>query len=749
MNPAAGDTIRKILERARADGRHVLLETEGLSLLTAMGLNTPAHRFVEGSAEAAQFDFLGFPGERAVVKVISPEILHKSDVGGVAVVPKNGDSIVTAIRAMEASFSRNRVAGYTINEFVSYEPSLGNELLVGARWTEDFGPVVTFGPGGIYTEFLSANLRPERSIALLSPHLTASEDVARAIGDLAVTRILRGGLRGQKARIELQVLLDVIARFLQTACEFMPASIAEFEVNPLVVSGGRLVALDVLLKMPQGNPKPLAAPRPIHKLRNLLEPASAAIIGVSEKMNPGHIILNNLLREGFPADRIHIIKPGSDSIEGCRCYPDIASVPGTTDLFVLAIPAAQVASTLAELIETRKTEGIIVIPGGLEEKAGGSALIDRVRQVLASARATDWQGPVINGGNCLGIRSVPGRYDTMFIPQHKLGERTARAVSPIAFISQSGAFALAKSNKLSGVRSKYEISIGNQMDLTVADYLEYLKDDPGIEVFAVYVEGFKPLDGIRFLRAAHEITRSGRTVILYRAGRTAEGAKASASHTASIAGDYVVTRGLARSAGILVMDGIDDFEDLVRMFACLGNKPVAGFGLGAVSNAGFECVAVADNLGAFRLLPFRETTAGRLQEAFGKARIDQLVDVHNPVDLTPIADDAAYEAVFRAVLEDDNVDAGLLGIVPMTPALNTLPAGGAHHEDFSREESIVSRAIRIREEIAKPWVAVVDGGPSYDAMARRLEENGIPTFRTADRALRIFNLFCTERMRQK
>ena len=275
----------------------------------------------------------------------------------------------------------------------------------------------------------------------------------------------------------------------------------------------------------------------------------------------------------------------------------------------------------------------------------------------------------------------------------------------------------------------------------------HLKDDSEIRVFAVYVEGFKPLDGIRFLRAAREITESGRTVILYRAGRTAEGARATASHTASIAGDYAVTRELAKSAGVIVVESVDDFEDLVRLFAFLEDKSVGGFRLGAMSNAGFECVAVADNLGNLSLFPFCESTASRLRESFARVRIEQLVDVHNPIDLTPIADDEAYEAVFRAIMDDGNVDVGLLGIVPMTPALNTLPPGQGHREDHAREDSIVSRAIRMKSEIPKAWVAVVDGGPSYDAMARRLEEGGVPAFRTADRALRIFNLFCAEQLR--
>lgn len=745
MNQSPGAGIQSILDGALADGRDVLLETEGLALLNAAGFEVPRHVFVAGSARP--LDLAQFEGDRVVVKVISFEILHKSDVGGVAIVPNQPESVAEAIRSMESKFVRNKVAGYTINEFVKYDPSLGNELLLGARWTNDFGSVVTFGPGGIYTEFLASNLRPDRSVALLSPQLAQGHRIEEAIGELAVTKILCGGLRGQKARIAREAIVEVITCFMQVVSEFMPDRIAEFEVNPFVVTGGRLVALDVLLKMPREPRQPIPARRPIEKIRKLLEPQSVAVIGVSERMNPGHIILDNLLREGFPADRICVIKPGAEMIEGCKCYPDIKSVPQRVDLFVLAISAAQVPETLTELIETRKAESVIVIPGGLEEKEGGAAFVVRASEALAAARSTSWGGPVINGGNCLGITSVPGHYDTMFIPQYKLGERASGRISPLALVSQSGAFALSKSNKLAGVRPKYVISIGNQMDLTIGDYIEYLQNDPDIKVFAVYVEGFKPLDGIRFLRAAREITESGRTVVLYRAGRTAEGAKASASHTASIAGDYAVTRELARSAGVVTVESIDEFEDLVRLFAFLDGKLVDGFRLGAVSNAGFECVAIADNLGNLSLVPSSPSTAARLRETFTQCRIEQLVDVHNPVDLTPIADDKSYEAVFRAVMDDVNVDVGLLGIVPMTPALNTLPPGPGHHDDHRREDSIVSRAIRMMREIGKAWVAVVDGGPSYDAMARRLEEGGVPAFRTADRALRVFNLFCTEKLR--
>ena len=97
------------------------------------------------------------------------------------------------------------------------------------------------------------------------------------------------------------------------------------------------------------------------------------------------------------------------------------------DLFILAISAAQTPQAVTEIVEGRRAESIIVIPGGLEEKAGTEALVGRMREALAAARASDWQGPLINGGNCLGVRSLPGRYDTMFIPEYKLPVPRARS----------------------------------------------------------------------------------------------------------------------------------------------------------------------------------------------------------------------------------------------------------------------------------------------------------------------------------
>ena len=643
------ERIGRVIDRA--SGRDVLLETEGLELLAALGIGAPAHLFVGSSREAAAADTTPLGGDRVVVKVISPQILHKSEVGGVKVVEHNRNAIVSAIADMESRLGGRDITGFTINQFVRFDTTIGSEVILGLRWTDDFGPVVTLGAGGIYTEFLAEHFKPGREIGVFSPQVTTDADIEASLARLAIGRLATGRLRGQAPRIETAALVAAVRRFMALAEAFAPHAIAECEINPLAIAGGELVALDILVKLGSGE-RPARQARPLGKLKYLLEPASAAIIGVSEKLNPGHIILNNLIREGFDRSRIYVVKPGSAELEGCRCVPDIAALPEKVDLFILAVSAAQTPQAITDIVEGRKAESIIVIPGGLEEKSGTEALVGRMRDALATARASDWQGPLINGGNCLGVRSLPGRYDTMFIPEYKLPV-PAGPVSPVAFVSQSGAFAVSRMSKLGRLNPKYAITLGNQMDLTVGDYLSYLKDDPTIEVFAVYVEGFTRLDGLDFLRAARDITAGGRTVILYRAGRTAAGAKASASHTASIAGDYTVTRELAQAAGVVVAESIGDFEDLVRLFTLLRHKRADGARLGAVSNAGFECVAIADTLGRFDLPAFDEATSSRLQEIFRAAKIDSVVDVHNPIDLTPMTGDAAYEDVVRAVMEAD------------------------------------------------------------------------------------------------
>jgi acyl-CoA synthetase (NDP forming) len=745
MTPDA-DRIARVLEGARRRGASALLETEGMQVLEALGLAVPARLELRDAAAAAALIAPPFAGERAVVKVVSETLLHKTEAGGVAIVPDTVAAIRAAVEDMTRRLAPADVAGFTVSEYVPFSPALGHELLVGLRWTDDFGPVVTVGAGGVATEFLAGAFRAGAALAVFSPALTRAADIAPALAAVPAVRLVTAPLRGQPPRLAMARLVEVVERFLWLAERFAPEPLAEFEVNPFVVSGERLVALDALAKL--GGPRAaLPAPRPLAKVRRLLEPRTVALVGVSEKgMNPGRIILRNLLRDGFAAERVTVVKPGSESIDGVRCVPSLDALTERVDLLVLAIAAAQAPDAIAAAADGARAESLILIPGGLEERPESAPLVARMRAALTRARAAEWRGPVVNGGNCLGVRSVPGRVNTLFIPEYKLPLPRGEA-SPMALISGSGAFAVAKTSRLAGLNPRYVISVGNQMDLTLGDYLEVLKDDPAVELFAVYAEGFRALDGARFLAAARAITDSGRTVLLYRAGRTRAGAAAAASHTASIAGDYAVTRALAEAAGVVVADSLEDFEDLARLFAMLRGREPAGDRLGAVSNAGFECVAIADSLGGFTLSEWTAGTRAGLAALLERARLTDIVSIHDPIDLTPILGDAGFAEAARLVLADPEVDAGLIGCVPMTGALDTLAPGDGHPDDVGREDSVAGRLVRLFHAGAKPWVAVVDAGRLYDPMAHRLEDGGVPTFRAADRALRLLDRWRAARRR--
>jgi acyl-CoA synthetase (NDP forming) len=743
--------ILKAVAKASDEGRDALTEVEGLSVLQAIGVPAPRHHFTNCAADVDGIELFG--GAKAVVKVISPEILHKTEMGGVAIVPNEKVAIKAAIADMASRFGGLRVDGYTVNEFVAFEPRLGHEIIVGYRFAGDFGPIVSFGPGGIYTEFLAKTFRTGAANAFWSASTATRALVESALEENAVRMLLCGGLRGQKPVIEENLLVDVVMAFVEAAPVLARAGVSELEVNPFVVvkDRGTLVALDALVKLKTVVAGDLAvaadgrivnreqAIRPVAKIDKLLRPASAAVIGVSEKaVNNGRIILRNLIEHGFDTSRLYVIKPGIDAIDGCRCVPDVARLPEKVDLFVLVIPAAQAPACIAELAELDKAESVIVIPGGLEEKSGTEAIVAHMRSALAASRTSAGGGPILNGGNCLGIRSMPGKYNTLFIPEYKLPMPKGE-VAPLAFISQSGAFAICRISKHPDVNPKYVVTCGNQMDLTIGDVLKRLADDPEIELFAVYVEGFKPLDGDETLRACQEIVASGRSVVFYRAGRTAAGAAASASHTASIAGDYPVTRALLEQVGVVVAETLDEFDDLLTAFTLLRRKKARGLRLGAVSNAGFECVAFADNLGRLTVAEFTQATAGRLDKIFTDAKIKEIVDVHNPIDITPMGDDAAYGDSFTAVMEDGNVDVGIVGIVPLTVRMNSLGKADHHGEDVTREGSVATRYGALMSAGDKPWVAVVDSGELYDPLVRELERRGVPTFRAADRALKILN----------
>jgi acyl-CoA synthetase (NDP forming) len=682
-----------------------LAEPEAQRITTALGIGTPPMAVVTSVDEARR---VAIHGARVVVKVIGPA--HKTDEGGVRVVVNTPDAIAGAIESMAGTHG-----GFLIAGFVDHEAT--DEILAGVRWTDAFGPVVTIGVGGVGVEDAPAPAVIARAVADLT-----EESFASAPGSARLTT----KVRGREPAASIVALADIARKLLELGESAMPAQLVEFEINPLVFTTNGPVALDALAIVGSGV-SPDRRGRPVELITRQLEPESIAVIGVSESTNPGRMIVRNILASGFPSDRLTVIKPGMDRIEGCACVPDVGSLREPVDLLVVAVGADAVPDLIDDVISCGNARSIALISGGLGERPGTEEAADRVRRAIIASQVAGGS-PVVSGPNSMGIRSGPGRYDATFIPAERMTPADKRT-HPVALVAQSGAFTLSRLDRIPWLQPRYVVTVGNQIDLTVGDYLEHFAADPEVHVAAAYIEGLAPGDGDRALRAARRIRDRGGVLLWYRGGRTAAGAKSAASHTAAVATDDLVAQTLGATAGVLEAGSLEDFDDLLRLAVLLRDRSIGGRRLGVVSNAGFECVAAADALGDLAIAELSKATRDRIEALLAAAGLGGIAGAQNPLDLTPIAGDEVYVAVVEAVLDDPGVDLAAIGCVPFSPALGTV--SGEMADAGSLPRRLASLAGH-----PTPWVAVIDGGRLYDPMADLLEASGIPVIRSMDRAVR-------------
>ncbi len=783
--------IDAIFAKAEADGRRFLLEPEGYAMLKLAGVAVPRHKFVPAGKKLSAADVAALKSPAGLVlKIVAPLIQHKTDVGGVAFVKASAPAANAAIKKMiaevpgrflawskahsdsaargaapAAAASSSSPAGLTakdvaadirgvlVCEQVAFEKfGFGSELLLGARNSREFGPVVTFGAGGVEVEYLGERLKEGTAAAMASAHLLAPKKILDHLSAAAVYDKLVKPFRGKPAPLKPVVLRETYARFQALTAHyspFGPASrvvIEEIEVNPFVVRAGRLVPLDLLCRFSRDHVD--VKNRPVAGIRPLLRPASIGVIGVSEKMNLGHVILNNVIEMGFPKDRVYVVKPGLAEIEGCRCVPTVADLPETVDMFVLTLSAEQCEPVMRDLIAHDKARSVIIIAGGMGEKSGTQSIEKKIVDLLAESRKAGRPAPAVNGGNCLGIYSRPGSYDTTFIPRYKL-RFPKTGIPGLVYVSQSGAFMISRISRLQRFVPLYGISIGNQIDLRVSDYLRYLKDEPEAKVVALYIEGFKPGDAYPTAAAAREITRvPGRYVIAYKSGRSPEGRLATSSHTASVAGDYGICKAVLEEAGVIVADTIAEFESYLSGALMLGGKRWAGNRVVMMSTAGFESVIMSDNLrngtgsgGTLELAVYTDETKRKLEEALASLGIDKFQDVRNPLDTTPVADDTVFSACAQAVLEDPGVDCAVISVHPLTGSLQTIAPAEGHPQNVYDPSSVGPRLIEIFKATDKPFVVSIDAGVLYDPLADLLQEAGIPVFRDCDAAVKFLRKF--------
>ena len=748
LEPSAVKKIERMIFRALEQGRETLREDEVYGILRICGFRTPAYCFIEDRRALEEFDRSSLPSGGLVCKFLSPGIVHRSEHGGVRFTGGTAGEVVETFEEFEAIARRMGVefSGMLVAEALDIDESIPNQLILSLRQDRSFGPVVAVGLGGTGTEVYQEALRPEKGLALLhASDCGAADRISKALAATMFFPILAGRTRiSSVPALEPGRVVEAVRRFAALASSFSPlaswtpVTVEELEVNPMQVMGGSLVPLDAMMRISRS--KHCRADPPAEKIGRLLEPESILVIGASaEKSNMGRVILRNILAEGKTGrEKIFVLHPRAESIEGCRAFSSPADLPGPVDMTVFTVPASPSSVELIEgLIGEGRTESMILISGGFEETEAGADLSLRLARAIEAGRETPGGGTVVNGPNCMGIVSRPGGYNTFFLPEYKMPMEGSFGGN-CAVISQSGAWLVTLLNTQSSfLDPKYMITVGNQADLTITDHLDHLSGDPDLDLYCIYLEGLKEWEGDRFIRVARGIRESGGRIVLYKAGRTAEGAAAEASHTAAMAGDYDVLRRLVSSAGVHVADSLEKMEDAVKILAPLSGRPVRGRRVGITSDAGFECSVAADRLGALELARFSEETIERLSEHLPTG----IIDVHNPVDATPAITTADYGRCVGAVIDDPGTDCLIVSNVASTPFQENLPAGPGHREDIRHEGSHPNTIISLFRSTDKPMAVCMNEGSIYDPAVEMMELAGVPVFRKIDRAVRAMGIF--------
>ncbi len=782
------DAITELLISADRDGRNFLYEYEVYSLLSKSGAETPPQtRLIQRTDRLSDRDLTAFAGTKAVLKVVSETIIHKTEAGGVKVVDMDANKIRSAIRRMFYEVPENYVnwlkggvasiplqykdlSGDDLIGAVSRDikgilqvqfmppdsEAFGNELIVGLRHTREFGTILSAGLGGTDTELYAKRFRKGQAIVAASTKMIDGEGFFDIFKQTISYRKLAGLTRGQRRIVTDEQLIECFESFIRIGNYYSPLNpdapfvIDELEINPFAFTDYLMVPLDGLCRFSKVFSLP--APRPVEKIDALLHPEKIGIIGVSEtRKNFGRIILDNILAQGFEKKNLVIIKDKTREIDGVACLPGLSELTDPLDLFIVAVGADHVPDLVRQVMERNAAKTVMLIAGGLGETHDSRDKAGQLASKINEAHLTGDGGPVFLGANCMGVISKPGRYDTWFIPEEKLPKNRQDLVHRAALISQSGAFMLHRSHQCPQLSPAYMISMGNQTDLTLGDMVHYFKDSDQVDVIAVYAEGFNDLDGLSFCQAVRQAVLAGKDVVFYKAGRTPEGKAATASHTASLAGDYMVCESCVSQAGAIVARNFTEFQDIMLLAETLSPKEINGTRLAAVSGAGFEAVGMADSIQSddfnMDLAVFRDQTKDEILQVLKEKRLDKLVTLSNPLDINPSADDDAHERIAGILSKDPGVDAVIISLDPMSPAMKTLDGKDGTIYDMHHEKGILNLMTGLARKSRTPIVTVVDGGPLYDPLRNALMGRGVPVFSVCDKAVAALSLYIQGRMR--
>ncbi|MEV4604377.1 acetate--CoA ligase family protein [Amycolatopsis sp. NPDC049253] len=674
--------VRAEVRRRRPGG---VGEGSARELLAPLGLPFVSAEEVDSADEAvAAARRSGFP---VVLKAVSDAVLHKSDAGLVELDLGTAEAVREAHGRLVGRIAATGAADARV--VVQPMVGAGTDLILG--WVRDpaFGPVFVAGLGGVTVELF-------RDVARRIAPVTAAE--AHGLLRSLTCWPLLAGFRGAPA-VDTAEFCALVARV--SALALAVPELAELDLNPVRISAdGRCTVLDARAVIEQS--AEVASRRSGFDLGALVRPGCVAVVGASrDASRPGGRVLAALREHGF-AGHLHPVNPAGGEIAGLPAVSSLAELGHVPDLVCVALRAEASVEAVGECVRSGVPAVIVYASGFGEAGAAGKALDTRLLAEVAGS------GTIVCGPNTIGVVSSHHRMAATFSQAvHGLPLR----VSGTCLVAQSGAVAgsLVSRELADGYGIGDWVTVGNQLQLDVADYLEYYAGLETTRSVAVFLEGVP--DGRRFRRALAAARERGVPVAVFKTGVTEAGSRAVSSHSGALAGSGEAYRAVLAQEGAVQ---VAEMTNLLEIAWTLGHTPrPAGRRVAVVTTSGGAGSATADLVEGAALVPavFGERTRSRLAEVLpGFANVD------NPLDVT--AEGAFAEGVVRRVVElvaaDDGVDLVCVVLTSITGP----------------------DAVRVARQIAE----AADGGGKPVLVswlvARSLAEDGMSVL--AERGLRVF-----------
>ncbi len=679
--PTASDIIPAALDL----GHSSLDEHQSKLLLAEYNIPVTPERIVSSEDEAvAAAQELGYP---VVLKACGPQLSHKSEQG---LVHLNLDREQTVRFAYRSAVNKAGPAMH--NALVQNMLSGRREFVAGMFRDSQFGPVIMFGLGGVYTEALAdISFR----VAPLTPH-----DAREMIHEIKSSNLL-GSLRGDEP-VHEEELIRILTGLSRLAQDW--PHVHEIDINPLLIqTNGRPTAVDALAVLSSGQEdKDRPQPVPPSALVPLFSPSSVAFVGASGTMGKwGHMLPTNVLSGGFTG-QIYLVNPKGGELFGRQVYSSLMDIPEDLDLVVVTIPAAKVRELIPQM-QAKNVKTMVLISSGFSETGSHGAAMEK--ELVQEARQA---GIVFLGPNTMGLCNPHARF-------HCTGTVVHPEPGATAMVSQSGNMGvqLLSYAVQQGIGVRGFCGSGNEGMLTIEDFLRAFAQDPLTKTVMLYVESVK--DGARFLENMKRLAQK-KPVILLKGGETQAGNKAAASHTGALSSNTRVFDAVCRQSGVRKVDGP---LDLLHMAAAFSSLPLPQGNKVAIITLGGGWGVITADLCASYGLQVPELSADL------RAEIDTLLPDYwsrsNPIDLVGEWDEKLPIQVLESVLQWDECDAvinlGILGRkIFVSRYLDAIAeTDPAYSQDFLHqasasitafENSYVQSVARLMTEYNKPVFGV-------------------------------------------